>query len=80
MNTKLAKNQLVDDKETPITSINMVLVATHGNKNENKCLRNESHSKSKCCRLQWKNVKTKKVICEDYSTIISKQTTKGSIG
>ncbi len=33
-NTKLAKNQLVDDKETPITSINMVVVVTHGKKNE----------------------------------------------
>lgn len=33
-NTNLAKNQLVNDKETPITSINMVVVVTHGKKNE----------------------------------------------
>jgi hypothetical protein len=33
-NTKLTKNQLVNDKETPITSIDMVVVATHGKKNE----------------------------------------------
>jgi hypothetical protein len=32
MNTKLAKNQLVNDKGTPITWINMVVVATHGEK------------------------------------------------
>ncbi len=35
-NTKLAKNQLVNDKETPITTINMVVVATHGKKNEER--------------------------------------------
>jgi hypothetical protein len=38
-NTKLAKNQLVNDKETQITSINMVVVATHGKKNEEQVLK-----------------------------------------